>query len=206
MIIVKGVTKVLGGKTVLDDVSLEISTGEVCCITGPNGAGKTLLLNIISNTMKQTKGNVILPMDVSIGYSYQVPRLCDDLSVKENIKFFKDMHGIRGKENGPWIDKLLRDTKIDHWLNRYTGDLSYGTKKRLDIVVSLLHNPDIVILDEPTAALDLESRGGILGIIKFLKNDGKTILIASPDPDDFEGVYDHLIRLENGKKIDDVRV
>jgi len=203
MITVKGVTKVYGGKTVLDDVSMEIPAGEVCCITGPNGAGKTLLLNIISGTVKQTKGKVILPDDADIGYSYQVPRLCDDLSVAENIKFFKGMYG--GKGNDPWTDKLVRNTKIDRWLDRYTGDLSYGTKKRLDIAVSLLHNPDIVLLDEPTAALDLESREGVLNIIKFLKGK-KTVLIASPEHEDFKGVYDHLIKLENGKKVEDARI
>ena len=197
----ENLTKIYGNVTALDNVSLKIPFGSVCCIAGPNGSGKTTLLETITRNIKLTRGKVILPENIKIGHSYQVPNLCEDLKVKDNIKFFIDIRNAIGKEYGEWIDKLVSVTSMNEYDEYYVSDLSTGLKKRLDIVVSLLDNPDVIAMDEPTAGLDVNARTEILDLIQFLNQNKKTVLIATHDLSGFDRICTYLIILNKGVKL-----
>lgn len=193
-IILENISKLYGRILALDNISLRIPLHSVVCIAGPNGSGKTTLLNIITKTIKPTKGNLKLP-NLSIGYSYQNPHLCVDMTVKENIQFFLDIYG-KGKDRGVEVVKI---TNLEKWMEFKVSELSSGAKKRVEVAIPLLSDPDIIVMDEPTTGLDADSSKQIIELIRKLRD--KTIIVASHQLRDFEDVCDYLIVLINGRKV-----
>ena len=116
------------------------------------------------------------------------------------------MYNAKGKENMEWINKLMDLTRMHEYEEYYVSDLSAGLKKRLDIVVSLLNNPDIIVMDEPTNELDITSRKEVLSLIQVLHENKKTILIATHDLTGFDGICTYLIVLKNGVKLTETTI
>jgi ABC-2 type transport system ATP-binding protein len=197
-IAVKEVSRYYGSRPAILDVSLSIPKGCIFCVAGPNGSGKTTLLNIIAGVLSPSKGRVEIGKGLKLGYAYQHPKLSEELTVGENLSFFSKLNEA---ENAEWSQSLIGSLKLDGLLDENADELSSGTRKRLEIAVSLLHNPDMVLLDEPTAGLDVESIKETLGLIKLFKREEKTVVVATHQLENFCGVCERLAVLSKGRVV-----
>jgi len=195
-VVIQGVSRCFGRKDAVREVSLRIPSGCVFCIAGPNGSGKTTLLNILAGVLKQTEGR--FEVKGSVGYAYQHPKLWEELTVKENILFFSNL-AERGDEE--WVKKVIEEMGLGGLLDENVGELSSGTRKRVEVAVGILSNPDVILLDEPTAGLDAEAKRRVIEIIKFFKKEGKTVIITTHQLEDFGGVCDRLAVLNEGRVV-----
>ena len=190
VIIIDNIKKCYGNKCVLNDVSLKIKQGEVFGLLGVNGAGKTTLLEIIEKIRFCDEGSI--KINGNLGVQLQSSTLQDYIKVKEAIKLFAVWKKIEINKS----DLIKFDIKEIE--NQYYKNLSTGQKRRLHLFLALLSNPDIIILDEPTAGLDVMSRVLLHKQINELKSKGKTILIASHDMDEVKQLCDRIAIIKNG--------
>jgi len=196
-ILARGLSRYFGSKRALADVSLRIPKGCVFCVAGLNGSGKTTLLNILAGVLSPSKGKVVVGKGLTLGYSYQHPKLSDELTVGENMSFFSQLGG----GDAEWSKNIARVMKLDGIMNGHAEELSSGTRKRVEIAVGVLHNPDVILMDEPTAGLDVESTKEVIELIKFFKKEGKTVVIATHQLENFGGVCERLAVLLNGRVV-----
>src|SRR6056297_2827218 len=178
---VKNLTKRFGSFTAVDHINFKVKKGEIFGFLGANGAGKTTTIRMLCGLLKPTEGDgSVAGFDINtetekikrkIGYMSQKFSLYDDLTVEENIEFYGGMYGLnkeRIKEKKEWILELanLKDMR-----KRITSDLAGGWKQRLALGTSLIHDPEIVFLDEPTAGVDPVSRRDFWEIINNISDD-----------------------------------
>lgn len=182
------------GKTqILNNISFSAKEGNCIVIAGPNGSGKSTLLSVIAGARKASDGKINI--NGKIGYVPQGIALFEELSVKENIKFFASVNKIKL----PDPDALPFD--IAPIMNKKVSRLSTGMKKRVSVVCALISDPDIIILDEPCAALDIIYRDELLELINKLKKDGKTIIYVGHDFNEISRVYDNILLIKNGNAV-----
>jgi ABC-2 type transport system ATP-binding protein len=163
---------------------------------GPDGAGKTTTLRILSTVMEQSSGKAqVLGYDVRthpeqarqhIGYMPQNFSLYPDLSVSENLNFFADIQQIRGSQKQARIDEMLAFTRLDGFRGRRAGALSGGMKKKLALACALVHNPAVLLLDEPSTGVDPVSRRELWVILADVVHQGVTVLVSTPYMDEAE--------------------
>jgi ABC-2 type transport system ATP-binding protein len=180
----------------VDSLDLEISKGQIFGLVGPDGAGKTTAMRMLAAIMDPTDGKATIvgfdlrkqPEQIKkhIGYMAQQFALYGDLSVLENIKFFADVFGVRGKVRKERIERLLNFARLTEFADRRAGRLSGGMKKKLGLACALIHAPDILYLDEPTTGVDPVSRREFWDILTNLHVDGTTILVNTPYMDEAE--------------------
>ena len=180
----------------VDQLNLEITTGEIYGLVGPDGAGKTTTLRMLCAIMDPSAGEATVAgfnlrkqaeqMKHHIGYMAQQFALYGDLSVLENLSFFADVYGVRGKIRQERIDRLLNFARLTEFTNRRAGQLSGGMKKKLGLACALIHNPDILYLDEPTTGVDPVSRREFWDILAGLHAQKTTILVSTPYMDEAE--------------------
>jgi len=176
---VNEVSKSFGKKQVLDKVSLNIGKGEICGIVGENGSGKTTLLRIIVGMIKADTGSV--GIQGSYGYCPQGMQVFSSLTLRENLVYFACAYGL-GKERCAWWDKLqylLEAFQLGKDLDIRVAKLSGGTRQKLNLILALLHSPELMILDEPYAAFDWESYLYFWKLVESMKEKGASILIVS---------------------------
>jgi ABC-2 type transport system ATP-binding protein len=185
------------GKTIaVDGLDLEIKKGEIFGLVGPDGAGKTTTMRMLAGILDSSEGNgTIAGFDLRkqserikehIGYMAQQFALYSDLSVLENISFFADVYGVRGKARQERIERLLKFARLTEFANRRGGKLSGGMKKKLGLACALIHAPDILYLDEPTTGVDPVSRREFWDILASLHVNNTTILVNTPYMDEAE--------------------
>ncbi len=180
----------------VDNLDLEIKRGEIFGLVGPDGAGKTTTIRMLAAIMDPTEGNATIAgydlrkqperIKEHIGYMAQQFALYGDLSVLENINFFADVFGIRGKVRQERIERLLNFARLTEFTNRRAGRLSGGMKKKLGLACALIHSPDILYLDEPTTGVDPVSRREFWDILTGLHVERTTILVNTPYMDEAE--------------------
>ncbi len=180
----------------VDSLDLEIKKGEIFGLVGPDGAGKTTTMRMLAAIMNPTAGNATItgfdlrkqPEQIKehIGYMAQQFALYSDLSVLENIHFFADVFGVRGKVRRERVERLLNFARLTEFTDRRAGRLSGGMKKKLGLACALIHAPDILYLDEPTTGVDPVSRREFWDILASLHVDGTTILVNTPYMDEAE--------------------
>jgi ABC-2 type transport system ATP-binding protein len=195
----------------IDNVDLQIEPGDIFGFIGANGSGKTTLLKILATVLKPTSGSIqILGYDVSrnpekirgvIGYLPESFGIYNDLKVWEYIDFFAGAYGIQKKERLNSINDVLELMGLESIRNLYIKDLSRGMKQRLGIARTIIHDPILLILDEPACGLDPKSRVEIREIIKELGNMGKTIIISSNVLSDLAGICNKIGILRDGNLI-----
>lgn len=200
---VSNFTKTYGNFTAVDNINFEVNKGEIFGLLGPNGAGKTSTLECLEGLRIADGGTIdIMGVDPSkdarklkdlIGVQLQSSGLPSTITVKEAIELFSAYHDIK-----PRYD-LLERMNLSDKLNTQYHALSGGQQKRLLIVLAVCHNPQILILDEPTAALDVESRVEFHNLMKELKTQGTTILLATHDMAEAEKMADRIAILLRGK-------
>lgn len=205
MLHIDNLSKSYGKRQVLQDLSLKILPGEIYGLLGPNGAGKTTTINIITNLVKADSGKITinnLPVSSAtkslIGVAPQENLLYQSLSCEENLNFFANIYGLRGKYRRERVEKCLSDVNLIERAKSPVETLSGGMKRRLNIAVALVHQPKLVILDEPTTGLDIEARYEVWELIGKLKNEGITILLTTHLLDEAERICDIIGIIKNG--------
>lgn len=186
---IKDLVKQYGKFTAVDHLTLSVGKGAICGFVGPNGAGKTTTMRIMAGLLNATSGTVIIDgVDVTknpralrekIGYMPDFFGVYDNLKVTEYMDFYAGAYGIPYKERGPIIDNLLEIVDLSHKKESYVDSLSRGMKQRLCLARSLVHDPELLILDEPASGLDPRARVEMKEVLKQLQEMGKTILISS---------------------------
>ena len=181
--------KVFGALVAVDSLDLEIGRGEVFGLLGPNGSGKTTIIRMLCGLMTPTSGSAkVVGFDVhtdpesirrSIGYMSQRFGLYDDLTVRENLRFYAGVYGLRGAERDARIDALLADLALAPRAHQLAGTLSGGWKQRLALACATAHRPAMLFLDEPTAGVDPTARRQFWELIHRLAHDGTTILVTT---------------------------
>jgi heme exporter protein A len=201
-----GLRRDYGERTALNGVGLELAQGETLLVLGPNGAGKTTLLRILATLLRPSGGEVralgcSLPGEAwklrgRIGFLGHEPLLYRDLSGRENLRFQARLHGLRGEVAETRITELLAAVAMERRAEERIVELSAGMRQRLAICRCVLHEPELLLLDEPDSNLDAEGRELARGLIGAAP--GRTRVIVSHDPERFEAEADRVLRLEAG--------
>ena len=186
MIEVQHVTKRYGPVTAVDDVSFRVERGEILGFLGPNGAGKTTTMRILTGYIPATEGKALVagfdvfeqPVEAKrrTGYLPETPPLYPEMTVLEYLTFVARINGIAGSERKAQVNAVMGRTHIQDVANRHCGKLSKGYRQRVGLAQAILHNPDVLILDEPTAALDPKQIIETRELIKSLAGDHTIIL------------------------------
>ena len=211
-VIVESLAKTFDGIEALKKLSFTVEAASMYGIIGPDGAGKTTFMRIAACLLSQTSGTMSIGgFDTSI-YSSQVKKiigympqrfsLYQDLSVGENLTFFADLFGVTKKERKNRIDRLLQFSKLESFISRRAGQLSGGMKQKLALSCTLIHEPDILFLDEPTTGVDPVSRREFWDILEQLKSSGTTIIVSTPYMDEAE-MCDRVGLMYNGSLIEE---
>ncbi len=206
LIDINGVGKVFGNIVALENINLSIEGGNIVGLIGPNGSGKTTLIRIIVGTLKPTYGNVrVYGLDPlknrekiygKIGYMPQDFALYEDLTARENLEFFARIYGI--KDYKKRVDEVLRFVELENRADYPVWSFSGGMKRRVSFAIAIVHNPGILFLDEPTAALDPNLRRKFWEYFGRLKSEGKTIFVSSHLMEEAQ-MCDRLAILYRGK-------
>lgn len=203
MIKIYNAKKYYGSIRGIEDVSMQVSDGEIFGFVGPNGAGKTTLIRILLGLLSLDEGDAFIfdepvhigssKLNKEIGYMPSETHMFDDLKVKEILAFFQTM-----KKSDPlYIEYLVERLDIDR--EKKFGSLSFGNKKKIGIVVALMSQPKLLILDEPTSGLDPLIQSRFLELLTDAKKRGQTILLSSHVLSEIEKVCDRLALIKSGK-------
>lgn len=192
----RALTRRFGKVTAVDGLNLAIGRGEVFGLIGPDGAGKTTTIRLLAAVMLPTSGEAcVLGFDTrraaerirgGIGYMPQRFSLYGDLTVAENLAFFADVFGVRGAERRARIERLLAFSRLTEFTKRRAAALSGGMQKKLALACTLIHAPQIILLDEPTTGVDPISRREFWDILADLHVAGVTIVVSTPYMDEAE--------------------
>ncbi|MBU0543748.1 MAG: ABC transporter ATP-binding protein [Proteobacteria bacterium] len=180
----------------VDEISFEVDKGEIFGFLGANGAGKTTAIKMLCGLLKPTSGEATVAgfsinsdtskIKKNIGYMSQKFSLYDDLTVKENIEFYGGIYGLSREKISDKTDQLISELNLDKMKNSLTRSLPLGWKQRLALSTSLLHDPSIIFLDEPTGGVDPISRRNFWRIIYEIASRGKTVFVTTHYMDEAE--------------------
>lgn len=211
-IIVKNLTKVYGKQKALNDVSLSIEDGEIVGLLGPNGAGKSTMMKILTCFIPPTSGDVKVcgydifdnPMEVrrSIGYLPEQNPLYYDMYVREFLLFVAGIHRIEKKLRRERVEEIIELTGLSKEVNKKIVALSKGYKQRVGIAQALIHDPEVLILDEPTTGLDPNQLVEIRNLIKQVGKT-KTVLLSTHIMQEVEAVCSRVVIINNGRLVAD---
>ena len=205
----KTFTNARGTFTALDQVSFDIQSGEFFGLLGPNGAGKTTLISILAGLLKPSSGTIqVNGLDVQ-AQALQVRRLLGVVpqelvfdpffTVREALVFQSGYFGV--KHNGAWIDELLDNLGLADKANHNMRQLSGGMKRRVLVAQALVHKPPVIVLDEPTAGVDVELRQTLWQFIARLNREGHTVLLTTHYLEEAEALCGRIAMLKNGKVV-----
>jgi heme exporter protein A len=202
-----GLRREYGERTALEGVGLTLAAGDSLVVLGPNGAGKTTLLRILATLLRPSGGAVVvlgcaLPREAwklrgRIGYLGHEPLLYRDLSGRENLRFHAKLHGLSGEPAEARIAALLAAAGMDRRADERVAELSAGMRQRLAICRCVLHEPELLLLDEPDSNLDAEGRELARGLIG--PGAGHTRVVVTHDPERFLPEADQVLRLGIGE-------
>ncbi|MEH0154559.1 ATP-binding cassette domain-containing protein [Limibacter armeniacum] len=193
---VEGLTKRFGDFTAVDAITFEVKRGEIFGFLGANGAGKTTAIRMLTGLSKPTEGTgEVAGFDIGhsyekikqrIGYMSQKFSLYDDLTVRENIRFYGGIYGLDKKQIKEKIEHILHDLNLGEVENKLVASLPLGWKQRLAFAVSMVHEPDIVFLDEPTGGVDPQVRRQFWETIYQVAEQGRTVFVTTHYMDEAE--------------------
>ncbi len=210
MITVKGLTKRYARNTAVDHISFEIQKGQIVGFLGPNGAGKTTTMRMLTCFMPPTAGTAVVagfdvleePMEVKkrIGYLPETPPLYPEMTTGEYLSFVGSLKGLRGAELKQRIDYVSERCAVADVRNKQLGKLSKGYRQRVGLAQSIIHNPEVLILDEPTAGLDPKQINETRDLIKSLAGD-HTIILSTHILPEVEQICEQVIIISKGKLV-----
>lgn len=198
-------------QSAVDGLDLTVDEGRFYALLGPNGAGKTTTISILCGLLPASSGRVevgghVLPENFDrvrslIGVVPQEIALYESLTARENLSFFGKMYGMKGKSLAEAIDRLLADFGLMEKADKQVGTFSGGMKRRINLMVGLMHGPRILFLDEPTVGIDVQSRAMINDHLRQLNKDGMTIIYTSHHMDEAERMCDMIGIIDHGRLI-----
>ncbi|GLX68343.1 ABC transporter ATP-binding protein [Paenibacillus glycanilyticus] len=205
---VSRIVRRFGDRTVLDDITLTVPRGELFGLLGPSGSGKTTMIKLITGIDKADSGKVelfgeLMPqlkMLQTFGYMAQSDALYQELTGKENMAFYGSLYGLSGKSLASRIQSAASLVNLTDHLNKQTSAYSGGMKRRLSLAIALLHEPQLLVLDEPTVGIDPVLRKAIWNELTALTQQGVTIIVTTHVMDEAEKC-DRLGLIRDGKLI-----
>ncbi len=211
---IKNLYKNYKGFEAVKNLNFEIKKGSITGLLGPNGCGKTTTIGMILGLIRPTKGEVLINnKDIEIeknrisvlekmNFISPYVELPKKLSVKENLIVYGKMYEVKDLQNR--INTLCNDLNLKEFLNKKTGELSSGQKNRVSLAKSLINNPEILLLDEPTASLDPDTGDYVRSYIEnYAKKNNTTILLASHNMSEVERLCENIMMMKQGKIIDE---
>lgn len=208
---VQDLVKSFGGARAVDGLSLVVPRGTSLGFLGPNGAGKTTTIRILSTLMAPTSGSAaVLGLDPvrdsaalrgRIGVVPQEIALYDGLTARENLEFFGRMHGLERARLDERVERALADAGLSDRAGDRVATYSGGMKRRLNIVAALLHEPELVFLDEPTVGIDPQSRNHVFELVHRMRASGTTIVYTTHQLGEVERLCDRIVILDRGRTI-----
>jgi ABC-2 type transport system ATP-binding protein len=211
MIQLDNVTKRYDNTTVVDRLNLQIKTGEIVGIIGHNGAGKSTIMKMIAGLIEPTSGDVhVMGQNIQkgsstrikqrIGYLPEESPLYEAMTAQQYLLFFSELYQMPRQKALKRIDELLSSLDLAE-KNKLTGEFSKGMKRKTAIARTMLHDPDLLILDEPNSGLDPLTSFFIINYLKTLRREGKTILLSAHNLFHVETICDHVGIIKNGKML-----
>lgn len=205
---IRNVSKSFKNQEVLRDISLDVFEGEIFGLLGPSGSGKTTLVKQLTGLDAPTSGVCFvfqqkmpdLGLIRRIGYMAQADALYEDLTAMENLQFFSSLYGLRGQRQKQRIEEVSKIVNLSEHLGKLVSNYSGGMKRRLSLAIALLHEPDILILDEPTVGIDPVLRKSIWEAFDELKMRGKTLIVTTHVMDEADKC-DRLGLIRDGRLI-----
>jgi ABC-2 type transport system ATP-binding protein len=208
---IKNLKKTYGAVTAIEDVSLTIEPGEIFGLLGPNGAGKTTTIRCLCTLSTPDSGSLEV-MGVSVleqprlvrqylGYIAQEVAIDKVLTGRELLQLQADIYHMPRGVAGRRIDQMIDLLELNDWADKKTGTYSGGLKKRLDLALGLLHQPEVLVLDEPTVGLDIETRSAVWSFLRQLRAAGTTVLITSHYLEEVDALADRVAIIDRGRVI-----
>jgi ABC-2 type transport system ATP-binding protein len=211
MLEVNGLTKSYGKQVAVTGVSFRADSGETIGLLGPNGAGKTTTVSIIAGLLSPDSGEVLIegkqvksdtdPVKLKIGLVPQDMALYDQLTARDNLTFFAALYSLSGAKSRHAIDAALDLVALSDRAGDKVGTFSGGMKRRLNLAAALLHDPQILLLDEPTVGVDPQSRNAIFDNLETLKKRGKTLIYTTHYMEEAERLCDRIVIIDHGKVV-----
>jgi ABC-2 type transport system ATP-binding protein len=206
-----GLKKAYGNLQAVDGVSFDVARGETIGLLGPNGAGKTTTVSMIAGLLDPDSGQVLIdgkpvsgesnPVKRRIGLVPQDLALYDELPAQANLELFAALYGISGARAASVIDEALTLVGLKDRAKDRAGTFSGGMKRRLNLAAALLHDPDVLLLDEPTVGVDPQSRNAIFENLETLKKRGKTLVYTTHYMEEAERLCDRIVIVDHGRVI-----
>lgn len=210
MLKILDLSKRFGQRQALNELSLTINRGEIYGLLGPNGAGKTTALNLLCGLLKPDSGEILVqgkPVSEAtkllIGVMPQQNLLYQSLTCQENLAFLGRIYGLKKKEMPERIHQCLSAVNLADRANSIVGDLSGGMQRRLSLAAAIIHQPKLVVLDEPSTGLDIEARYEVWELIRLLKKQGVTVLLTTHLLDEVERLCDRIGIIKQGTLLAD---
>ncbi len=200
---VDGVTKRFGAQVALDGASFQVEEGELFGLLGPNGAGKTTLMGVISRLIEPDTGAVRFAGDTArlIGVVPQELALYANLTARENLVFFGELYGLGGRDLEERAARLLAAVGLEARASSLVETFSGGMKRRLNLAVSLVHGPRLLLLDEPTVGVDPQSRNLIFEEVRRLNREGMTVVYTSHYMEEVEALCSRVGIIDKGRVV-----
>lgn len=207
----RGLVKTFGNHRAVDGVDLKIKTGTICGVLGPNGAGKTTTINMLATLSKPDGGSAkIFGYDVEkdamkvrqlIGLTGQFASIDETLSAQENLRIFARLHGFSKKQSKVITKDLLEEFGLTKSSKKALANFSGGMRRRLDLAASLISNPPLIFLDEPTTGLDPRTRTQLWDTIRKLVSNGSTVLLTTQYLEEADQLADQIVVIDKGKVV-----
>ncbi len=211
MLEIKNLRKTYGDLVAVNDVSFTLEQGQLIGLLGPNGAGKTTTVSMIAGLVTPDRGEVRIggvmlkgdtdPIKRKIGLVPQDLALYDELCPTDNLRFFGALYGMSGTPLSAAIKDVLDLVGLADRARDAVKNFSGGMKRRLNLAAGLLHDPDILLLDEPTVGVDPQSRNAIFDNLELLKSRGKALLYTTHYMEEVERMADRIVVIDHGKVI-----
>jgi ABC-2 type transport system ATP-binding protein len=211
MLDIKHLKKSFGSLTAVDDVSFSLAGGQLIGLLGPNGAGKTTTVSMIAGLLTPDSGEVLIggqplsgdtdPAKRRIGLVPQDLALYDELTARDNLRFFGALYNLTGRALDAAIGNAMALVELSDRVKDRVKTFSGGMKRRLNLAAGLLHDPDILLLDEPTVGVDPQSRNAIFDNLELLKSRGKALLYTTHYMEEVERLADRNDVMDHGKVI-----
>lgn len=211
-LVLEQVTKQYRGVTAVDSLSLSVDSGEIVAMLGPNGAGKTTILNIICGLVKPDSGRVCFfdggprrntPQVCDLGYCPQNPVIWPELTCREQLVYLARMYDFSSLESNRRAASLLELISLEDRADTLAGSLSGGTQKRLNLALSLVSDPSILLMDEPLAGLEPKGKSLVRDLIVDLSRTGKrTVVLATHQMNEAERIADRIAIVNHGKLLE----
>jgi ABC-2 type transport system ATP-binding protein len=213
MLEIRHLRKTFGALVAVDDVSFSVEPGQLVGLLGPNGAGKTTTVSIIAGLVRPERGDVLVggkpmsgdtdPLKRQIGLVPQDLALYDELTARDNLRFFGALYNLSGAALESAMTSALTLVGLADRARERVKAFSGGMKRRLNLAAGLLHDPDVLLLDEPTVGVDPQSRNAIFDNLEELKRRGKALLYTTHYMEEAERLADRVVVIDRGKVVAD---